>query len=473
MGGDRSSSGQAAGGGAAPRPRDGSSAPSCHARRVGREPPHGLGRGSAHRGDDVLSLGHPGLHGAVGSRSRRDGGGARAPRRDHRRAGGVSGRAVPQVHGRGRFDGLGVRVGAAGARRCRCGHPCPASGAVAGWDTSRGPFRRTHGRGRAPRSRLLRADRQPGGAAARTGRRRPGLRIRGDGGACGPAPAGRLRAGRPRSAPVARTPRAGEHPRPQGSRAQRTAARGRVAVSGTAGVRARRPAVLLRARGCRRRDPRAPGARPAAGCHRGLRERQVVGTARRRCRRRTGGRDRGGRARPDPDPRVRAAARGDGRSARAGRRRSVRGALHVVRGPRAARRLHRWTARPARSGRDRRAGRPLREVERPLAVGAGGRREPDPARSHVRRRARAGHHRAGARGRPATRAGPRGADPARRGARAGRPAAALACAARDLGSSATGGRSLSRGTAPAAASRRRSRRRPTRSWRRCRPIARA
>ncbi len=76
------------------------------------------------------------------SRSRRDGGGARAPRRDHRRAGGVSGRAVPQVHGRGRFDGLGVRVGAAGARRCRCGHPCPASGAVAGWDTSRGPFRR-------------------------------------------------------------------------------------------------------------------------------------------------------------------------------------------------------------------------------------------------------------------------------------------------------------------------------------------
>ena len=43
-------------------------------------------------------------------------------------AGGGSRRAVPQVHGRGRLDGLGVRVGACGARRCRCCHPCPASG---------------------------------------------------------------------------------------------------------------------------------------------------------------------------------------------------------------------------------------------------------------------------------------------------------------------------------------------------------
>ena len=91
------------------------------------------------------------------------------------------------------------------------------------------------------------------------------------------------------------------------------------------------------------------------------------------------------------------------------------------------------TARAALSGRDRRARRPLRKVERPPTVGAGGRRQSDPARSHGRRRARAGHHRARARGRPATRAGPRGADPARRGARARRPAAALACAARDLG----------------------------------------
>ncbi len=47
---------------------------------------------------------------AVGTRSRGDGRGARAPRRDHRRAGGSPRRSGPQVHGRRRLDGLGVRV---------------------------------------------------------------------------------------------------------------------------------------------------------------------------------------------------------------------------------------------------------------------------------------------------------------------------------------------------------------------------
>ena len=126
-----------------------------------------------------------------------------------------------------------------GARRCGCCHPCPASRTVAGWATSRGPFRAAHGRGRTPRSRLLRADRQPGGPTTRTSGRRPGLRIRDDGRARGATPAAELRTGRPRSAPAARATRAGKDPRPKRARDQRAAARRRVSLSGAAGIRAR------------------------------------------------------------------------------------------------------------------------------------------------------------------------------------------------------------------------------------------
>ena len=245
----------------------------------------------------------------MGRRSRGDGRGARPPRRDHRRAGGGPRRSRPQVHGRRRLDGLGVRVCSSGARRRGCCHPRAAGRGVARWAAYRGPVRAAHGRGRTPRRRLLRADSQSRRPAARTGGWRRDLHLGGHGRARGSAPPGRLRAGRPRSAPVARAPRAGTNQRPEGARDQRATARRGVAISGAAGVRAGRPAVLLRTRGRRRGGPRAPGARSAAGGDRLLGERQVLGSARRRGRRRTGGGGRRDRARPDPHPRRRAAAR--------------------------------------------------------------------------------------------------------------------------------------------------------------------
>ena len=166
---------------------DRSRATAGDAGRARAEPPERLGRRIADRRDDVLPIRHRGLDGALGERSRGDGRGARPPRRDHRRARGGARRSVPQVHGRRRLDGLGVRVGASGARRGGCCHPRPAGRGVARRATSRGPLRTAHGRGRAPRRRLLRADPQPRGPTARTGGRRSGLRIRGDGDARGPS----------------------------------------------------------------------------------------------------------------------------------------------------------------------------------------------------------------------------------------------------------------------------------------------
>ena len=203
---------------------DRSGAPPRDAGRARGEPAQRLGRGTADRRDDVLPVGHRGLGDAVGRRPRDDGRGARPPRRDHRRAGRGPRRPGHQVDGRGRLDGVGVRVGAAGARGRARRHARPAGGAVAGRSRARRPLRAAHGRGRATRGRLLRADAQPGRATARAGRRLADLRLGGDGGARRQAPPGRLRAGRPRSAPAARAARPGADPRPQGSRAQRPAA---------------------------------------------------------------------------------------------------------------------------------------------------------------------------------------------------------------------------------------------------------
>ena len=180
-----------------------------------------MGRGPTDRRDDVLPVRHRGFDRAVGGRPSCNGRGARPLRRDHRGAGGGSRRPLPEVDGRGRLDGLGVRVGASGARCGGCRQSCPARGAVARWTAPRRPLRTEHRRGRTPRSRLPRPDPEPRRAASRTGRRRPGLRLRGDDCPRGPAPACRLRARRPRSASVERRARAAEDPRSQGARGQR------------------------------------------------------------------------------------------------------------------------------------------------------------------------------------------------------------------------------------------------------------
>ena len=82
----------------------------------------GLGRRPADRRHDVLPVRHRGLDRDVGLRSRRDGRGARPPRRADRRPGRVARRPLPEVDGRGRLHGLGLRLGAAGARGGARGH---------------------------------------------------------------------------------------------------------------------------------------------------------------------------------------------------------------------------------------------------------------------------------------------------------------------------------------------------------------
>ena len=247
VGGHRARSGRAARGRAAPRPGDRSRAPPGDAGRAGGEPPQRLGRGSAHRRDDVLPLGHRGLHGAVGDRSRGDGRGARAPRRDHRRAGGGSRRSVPQVHGRGRLDGLGVRVGASRRSTLRLLPPMPCkrnSGRVGYVSRSASGCTRARPNAAEPTTSGRPSTWRPGCADRRTAarssspRRRPrswpdtsrpaaswSTSVR-----TGCADSARRRGSTPLKGPAISAPLpAGESP-----------------VSRAAGVRARRPAVLLR-----------------------------------------------------------------------------------------------------------------------------------------------------------------------------------------------------------------------------------
>ena len=105
-----------------------------------------------------------------------DGRGARPPRRADRR------------RRWRRTAGASSSRWARATRRSRCstrrrqaldgrdrGHPGAGRGALAGRAPPRSPLRAPHRRGGAPRHRLLRADAQPRGAAARAGRRRPDL----------------------------------------------------------------------------------------------------------------------------------------------------------------------------------------------------------------------------------------------------------------------------------------------------------
>ena len=247
----------------------------------------------------------------MGRRPGGDGRGARAPRRADRRRGRGARRQLHQVDGRGRRDRLGVRLGRRRASRPRSpptGRWPPRRGRPASRSPSAGastPARRSGATATTSARRVNLAAR-----AARAGRRRPDLPVRGDRRARRRAPARRLLARRPRPAPPQGRRRAGAHPRARRARAS-TRRRPRPSARTAACSRSRpttarfffgREAVVADLVGRAR-------ARPAARRRRRVGQRQVLGAARRRRRRRA--RRRGRRAssdaararRPAPSPR--------------------------------------------------------------------------------------------------------------------------------------------------------------------------
>ena len=470
LGGHRPGAGRAARGRDPARAGDRSGAAARDAGRARRAAARRLGADAADRRAHVLHVGHRGLDGAVGARPGGDGRGARPPRRADRRRRRGARRPLP----RSRW--------ARATRPCRCstrrrdavaGARSPRTRALGAEPWPDGlriavALRAAHRRGRAARRRLLRPTRQPRGARAR---RRPTAAR-----SCSRSVDGGAR--RRRTCPTAASlVDLGPHRLTRRRGAERIFARRRPGVDapppatecpyrGLLAFEADDRALLLRARGRWSADlvgRLAPGRLLAR--RRRLGQRQVVGAARRADRR--GRRRRGARGRRAPAHDARAPSRRS-TCADAPRRSLVVDQFEelftLCDDADAARALRRRAARAPRARRDRPARRLLRRAGRPSRA----RRARSP-RNQVLLGAMT-RRRAAPRGRPSRRGSPacgssRGSSTliaARRRGRAGRAAAALARAARDLGAARRAHADRRRATAPAAASRRRSRGRPTR-----------
>ena len=436
LGGDRPRTGRAARDRGPPGAGDGSRAAPGDAGRARRAAARRLGGDAADGRDDVLPVGHRRLDGAVGARSRRDGGGARPPRRAHRERRGVARRPLPQVQGRGRRDVLGVRVGVRRGATRRSPRPARSAPSNGRSDCEhRGPLRDPHRRGRAARRRLLRPDGQPRGARARAGRRRRDPPVAAHGGADGRAPPGRATRsstsvptasaesrGRRRStrSPAPASPRRCRRPSAPTAGCWRST---RTTASSSSGARTcsrsvlerlapRRLLALVGASGSGKSSLLRAGVIASVGAG------EVPGVTSARLL--TPGR---------------AAAGGDRRRRRrrSSSSTSSRSCTRSARTPRARERfIDALLAHPGPVAIGVRADFYGELSAHPRARARGG-REPDPARRDERRRAAPRRHRAGAPRRAAARAGARRRRPRRGRRRAGRPAAALACAARDLG----------------------------------------
>ena len=251
----------------------------------------------------------------MGARSRSDGGRARPSRRADRRARRGARRALAEVDGRGRLDGLGVRLGTGGARR-RPWPPRTRSRTRPGRAACRSPC--------ASRIHTGEAQRRDGDYFGPTVNLAARVRGQADGGQI-------FLSTTTRDLVAARLPAGcelvdlGPHRlKGVGAPEQVHAVRGpglttplpgrRVPVPRPAGVRARGPRSS--SSGARTSSPTslgrlAPG--PAARGRRRVGQRQVLGPARRRRRRGPRGRGRRDRRRDDHHPGRRPAARRPGR----------------------------------------------------------------------------------------------------------------------------------------------------------------